>query len=218
MMTVPQEMEERIEEFIYKEKDNGMRGKTKRFIQAWKQIGKEDFINTGFYLRFKDKKSQQILEENKMIISLRGTQEEKEANQQMLKEELEDGIVVSIQQDQVKCWNHAFLIKNSNGTWRKILVASKWNKEIEKLFFKMYRLEEVRYLINQMDYTTSLDFKSAFHHITVSPNSIPCQAFNFNNNNYASKPIPFGTKHSPIIFAEAIKSIFRQIKIHSEIK
>ncbi|KAA6362364.1 MAG: hypothetical protein EZS28_042109 [Streblomastix strix] len=33
-------------------------GKTKRFIQTWKQIGKEDFINTGFYQGFKDYSSQ----------------------------------------------------------------------------------------------------------------------------------------------------------------
>ncbi|KAA6355969.1 MAG: hypothetical protein EZS28_048505 [Streblomastix strix] len=64
--------------------------KIKRFIQAWKQIGKEDFINTGFYLRFKEQNSQQRLELNKMIIPFRGTQEEKKAYQEMLKEELEE--------------------------------------------------------------------------------------------------------------------------------
>lgn len=79
----------------------------------------------------------------------------------------------------------------------------------------MHGLEEVKYLANQMDYATTLDLKSAFHHITVSPNSIPYLAFNFNNNNYAYKAMPFGTKHSPIFFAEAIESILRQIRIHS---
>ncbi|KAA6375332.1 MAG: hypothetical protein EZS28_029142, partial [Streblomastix strix] len=178
MMTAPQEREERIGELIYKEKIDGMGGKTKRFRQTWEQIGKGEFINTGFYLRFKDQNSQQKLEENKMIIPFRGTQEEKKAYQEMLKEELEEGIVVPIQQDQVKWWNHTFLIKKPNGTWRKILDASKLNKEIEKLHFKMHGLEEVQYLANQMDYATSLDLKSAFHHITVSPNSIPYLAFN----------------------------------------
>ncbi|KAA6403687.1 MAG: putative Transposon Ty3-G Gag-Pol polyprotein [Streblomastix strix] len=193
-------------------------GKTKRFIQAWKQIGKGEFLNTGFYLRFKDQNSQQRLEENKMIIPFRGTQEEMKAYQEMLKEELEEGIVIPIQQDQVKWWNHTFLIKKPNGTWRKILDASKLNKEIEKLHFKMHGLEDVQYLANQMDYATSLDLKSAFHHITVSPNSISYLAFNFNSNNYTYKAMSFGTKHSPIFFAETIKSIIRQIRIHSEIK
>ncbi|KAA6358190.1 MAG: hypothetical protein EZS28_046282, partial [Streblomastix strix] len=101
-----------------------------------------------------------------MKIPLRGTQEEKKAYQEMLKEEFEEGIVIPIQQDQVKWWNHTFLIKKPNGTWRKILDASKLNKEIEKLHFKMHGLEEVQYLANQMDYATFLDLKSAFHHIT----------------------------------------------------
>ncbi|KAA6359458.1 MAG: putative reverse transcriptase, partial [Streblomastix strix] len=158
-----------------------MEGKTKRFIQTWKQIAKEEFIGTGFCLRFKVQKSQQRLEENKMIIPLKETQEEKKTFQDMLKEELEEGIVTPIKQDQVKWQNHTFLIKNPNGTWRKILDAT-------------------------------------FNHITVSPNSIPYLAFNFNNNNYAYNAMPFGTKHSPIFFAEAIESILRQIRIHSEIQ
>ncbi|KAA6329993.1 MAG: hypothetical protein EZS28_053550, partial [Streblomastix strix] len=54
MRTAPQEIEKRIGELIYKEKENGIGGKTKKFNQAWKQIGKQDFINTGFYLIFKD--------------------------------------------------------------------------------------------------------------------------------------------------------------------
>ncbi|KAA6375500.1 MAG: putative Transposon Ty3-G Gag-Pol polyprotein [Streblomastix strix] len=82
----------------------------------------------------------------------------------------------------------------------------------------MHGLEEVHYLANQMDYATSLDLKSAFHHIAVSTRSMLYLTFNFNNNNYAYKAMPFGTKHSPIFFAEAIESIFRQIRIHSEIK
>ncbi|KAA6385924.1 MAG: hypothetical protein EZS28_018553 [Streblomastix strix] len=166
MITAPQEMEERIGELIYKEKVDGMGGRTKRFRQTWEQIGKEEFINTGFYLRCKDQNSQQKLKENKMIIPFKGTQEEKKAYQEMSKEELEEGIVVSIQQDQLKWWNHTFLIKKPNGTWRKILDASKLSKEIEKLHFKMHGLEDVQYLANQMDNVTSLDLKSAFHHIT----------------------------------------------------
>ncbi|KAA6311228.1 MAG: hypothetical protein EZS28_056167, partial [Streblomastix strix] len=68
-----------------------------------------------------------------MIIPFKGTQEEKKAYQEMLREELEDGIVMPIQQDQVKWRNHTFLIKKPNGTWRKILDASKLNKEKEQL-------------------------------------------------------------------------------------
>ncbi|KAA6380201.1 MAG: hypothetical protein EZS28_024275, partial [Streblomastix strix] len=42
--------------------------------------------------------------------------------------------------------------------------------------------------------------------------------FNFYYNNYSFNVMSFGTKHSSIFFAEAIESILRQIRIHSEIK
>ncbi|KAA6354477.1 MAG: hypothetical protein EZS28_049996 [Streblomastix strix] len=150
------------------------------------------------------------LEENKMIIPFRGMKEEKEAYQEMFKDELEEGIVIFIQQEQQKWWNHAFLTKNPNEIWRNILNVSQMNKEIEKLDFKIHDLEEIQYLATQMDYATSIDFKPAFHHKTFSPNSIPYLAFNFNKNNYAYKAMTFGTKHSSIFFVEAIESIIRQ--------
>ncbi|KAA6395423.1 MAG: hypothetical protein EZS28_009053 [Streblomastix strix] len=193
-------------------------GRTKRFIQASKQIKEEDLINTGFYQISKDQKKLIAIRRNKMIIQFRGTKQEKEAYQEMLKEELEEGMLMPIQQYQVKWWNDTFLIQKPNGTWRKVREASKLNMEIEKLYYKMHVLEEVQYLANQMDYATSLDLKSAFHHITVSPNSIPYLVFNFNNNNYAYITMPFWTKYNPIFSKEAIESVLRQIRIRSEIK
>lgn len=53
MRTALQEMKKRIGKLIYKEKDNGMEGKTKRFIETRMQIKKEDLIKTEFYLIFK---------------------------------------------------------------------------------------------------------------------------------------------------------------------
>ncbi|KAA6402056.1 MAG: hypothetical protein EZS28_002421 [Streblomastix strix] len=117
-------------------------GRTKRFIQTWKQIGKEEFINTGFYLRFKDQNSQQSLEENIIMKPFRWIKEEKEAYQVMLKEELEEGIVIPIQQDQVKWWNNTFLIKKPNGTCRKILDASKMGMEPERNEHKNIKREK----------------------------------------------------------------------------
>ncbi|KAA6368583.1 MAG: hypothetical protein EZS28_035891, partial [Streblomastix strix] len=89
------------------------------------------------------------------------------------------------------------------------------NREIT---LQMHGLEEVRYLANEMDYATSIYLKPAFYHIKVSLSSISYLTFNFNNNNYAQKAMPFGTKHSPIFFAETVESILRQIRIHSEIQ
>ncbi|KAA6365590.1 MAG: hypothetical protein EZS28_038882 [Streblomastix strix] len=101
MQTVPQETEVRIGELIYKEKSDGVGGDKKIHISM--ETNRERRVHRHWIqLRFKDQNSQQRLEENKMIISFRGTQEEKKAYQQMMKKGLEEGIVIPIQQDQVK--------------------------------------------------------------------------------------------------------------------
>ncbi|KAA6369733.1 MAG: hypothetical protein EZS28_034740 [Streblomastix strix] len=197
MRTAPQEMEERIGELIYKEKDNGMLGKTKRFIQAWKQIRKEDFINTGFYLRFQEQESQQRLEENKGIIQFRGTQEEKKAYQEMLKDELEEGIIIPILTgssemvepfipDKETQWNMekdsgCEQVKQRN---REITLQDAWTRRST--------------IASQLNRLCNISRPQ----ISISPHHT----------------MPFGTKHSPIFFAEAIEPVIRQIRIHSEIK
>ncbi|KAA6366422.1 MAG: hypothetical protein EZS28_038053 [Streblomastix strix] len=86
--TAPLEMEERIGELKYKGKDNGIGVKTKRFIEIQEQIEKDDFINTRFYLRFKDQNSYQRFEVKNMIIPFRLTIKEKEAYQKNVEERI----------------------------------------------------------------------------------------------------------------------------------
>ncbi|KAA6394912.1 MAG: hypothetical protein EZS28_009566 [Streblomastix strix] len=105
-------------------------------------------------------------EKTKRIIEI------EKACHEMLNEELEEDIVMPIQQDQVKCWNHTFLIKKPNKTQGKNLEVRKLNNEIEKSRFKKHGLWEIQYLANQMDNITSIDLKSAFYRFTISPNSI----------------------------------------------
>ncbi|KAA6362141.1 MAG: hypothetical protein EZS28_042331, partial [Streblomastix strix] len=48
--------------------------------------------------------------------------------------------------------------------------------------------------------------------------SQPYLTFEFQNNRYTFRAMPFGTKHSPIYFATAIEPIMQQIRIKTEIK
>ncbi|KAA6401433.1 MAG: hypothetical protein EZS28_003031 [Streblomastix strix] len=48
--------------------------------------------------------------------------------------------------------------------------------------------------------------------------SQPYLAFEFQNNYYTYRAMPFGTKHSPIYFATAMEPIMQQIRMKSEIR
>ncbi|KAA6358276.1 MAG: hypothetical protein EZS28_046198 [Streblomastix strix] len=61
-----------------------------------------------------------------------------------------------------------------------------------------------------MDRMTSLGLKSAFHHLTVFELHRAYQAFEVDGACYRYKATPFGTKHSPIFFTEAMIKIFTE--------
>jgi hypothetical protein len=89
----------------------------------------------------------------------------------MLKEELQENIVIPIAKDQIKYYNPTFMIKKANGKWRKILDAKSLNKEIADIHFKMHDAFEVKEMIRPNDWGTSLDLSSAFHHLIVEKES-----------------------------------------------
>ncbi|KAA6393208.1 MAG: hypothetical protein EZS28_011266 [Streblomastix strix] len=110
------------------------------------------------------------------------------------------------------------MIKKANGKWRKIPDAKALNKQIANFHFKMHDSIEVKQIIRLGDWGTLLDLASAFHHLIVQAESQPYLAFEFQNNHYTYRAIPFGTKHSPIYFITAMEPIKQQICMKTEIR
>ncbi|KAA6361170.1 MAG: hypothetical protein EZS28_043304, partial [Streblomastix strix] len=151
-------------------------------------------------------------------MKFRGTEEEAKEYKIMLEEELKENIVIPIGKEQIKWYNPTFMIKKANGKWRKILDAKTLNKQIADFHFKMHDSNEVKQTIRPGDWGTSLDLSSAFHHLIVQTESQPYLAFEFQNNYYTYRAMPFGTKHSPIYFATAMEPIMQQIRMKTEIR
>ncbi|KAA6393997.1 MAG: hypothetical protein EZS28_010476 [Streblomastix strix] len=108
--------------------------------------------------------------------------------------------------------------KKANGKWRKMLGAKTLNKQIADFHFKMHDSNKVKQKNRLGDWGTSLDISPAFHHLIVQTESQPYLAFEFQNNHYTYRAIPFGTKHSPIFFATAMEPIMQQIRMKTEIR
>ncbi|KAA6359298.1 MAG: hypothetical protein EZS28_045174, partial [Streblomastix strix] len=99
-----------------------------------------------------------------------------------------------------------------------ILDAKALNKEIADFNFKKHDSNKVKQTIRHGDWGTSLDISSAFHHLIIQAESQPYLAFEFQNNHYTYRTMPFGTKHLPIYFATAIEPIMQQIRMKTEIR
>ncbi|KAA6378517.1 MAG: putative Transposon Ty3-G Gag-Pol polyprotein, partial [Streblomastix strix] len=178
----------------------------------------KDFIQQGFTLQWKDNQSINNLQRQLKTIKFRGTEEEAKECKTMLEVELKENIVIPIKKEQIKWYNPTFTIKKANGKWRKILDAKALNKQIADFHFKMHDSIEVKQTIRLGDWGTSLDLTTAFHHLIVQAESQPYLAFEFQNNYYTYRAMPFGTKHSPIYFATAMEPIMQQIRMKTEIR
>ncbi|KAA6366742.1 MAG: putative Transposon Ty3-G Gag-Pol polyprotein [Streblomastix strix] len=150
-------------------------------------------------------------------MEFKGTEEAREYKI-MLEEELKENIVIPIKKEKIKWYNPTFMIKKASGKWRKILDEKVLNKQIADFHFKMHDLNKVKQTIGLGDWSTSLDLSSAFHHLIAQIESQPYLAFEFQNNHYTYRAMPFGTKHSPIYFTTAMEPIMQQIRLKTETK
>ncbi|KAA6361375.1 MAG: putative Transposon Ty3-G Gag-Pol polyprotein, partial [Streblomastix strix] len=147
-----------------------------------------------------------------------GNQTEMQAYKAMLQEELQEGIIEEIPKEQVKWWNPTFLVPKPSGECRKILDASLLNEEIQPLHFQMNGVEQVRYLLIPNDWAVTLDLKSAFHHLIVYPPHRAYLAFEVDNHHYQYGAMPFGCKHSPIFFTQALTILLTEIHNRTDIR
>ncbi|KAA6364088.1 MAG: hypothetical protein EZS28_040385 [Streblomastix strix] len=192
--------------------------KLMRYIPAWETISCKDFIQKGFYLIFKDNNSQKRLQQTIAQCPFQGNQTEMQAYKAMLYEELQDGIIEEIPKELVKWWNPTFLVPKPSGEWRQILEASLLNEEIQPLHFQMNGVEQVRYLLIPNDWAVTLDHKSAFHHLIVYPPQRVYLAFEVDNHHYQYRVMPFGCKHSPIFFTQALTLLLTEIRKRTDFR
>ncbi|KAA6374039.1 MAG: hypothetical protein EZS28_030436, partial [Streblomastix strix] len=207
-----------MEEILQPQPDTGMGQKTIRYLETWKLVGGVEFIQIGFFFLFKNEERGKRLQEKLRICPFSGSTEEEIAYAEKLQEELRENVIDQIHPEQAKWLNPTFIIPKPHQKWRKILNASALNKEIQMIHCKMNGTDQVRNLIRKGDWATSLDLKSAFHHLIVYPSHRPYLTFEAMGKVYQYKAMPFGTQHSPIFFAQALAIVIRKIWRESDIR
>ncbi|KAA6360968.1 MAG: hypothetical protein EZS28_043505, partial [Streblomastix strix] len=158
----------------------------------------------GVSLLFTSEDSEKRLQEKLRICPFSGSKEEQIAYTEKLEEQLRENIVEQIHPEHAKWFNPTFIIPKPHSKWWKILEASALNKQIQTIHFKMNETDQVRDLIRKGDWATSLDLKSAFHHLKVYPPHRPYLAFEAMGKVYQYRAMPFGTQHYSIFFTQAL--------------
>jgi ribonuclease HI len=168
---------------------------------AWREIGAEDLLLRGITAEWKDEGSEQRLQQRERVAPYRPPRALAPEFEALLEEEIREGVVKEIEEEEVKWVNPTFLVpKARTGKYRKILDCRLLNEELRTVHFKMESPETVRALLRQGDWATSLDVKSAFNHVPVHQTLRPYLAFAYKNKYYTYWGMPFGVQHAPRVF------------------
>ncbi|KAA6323043.1 MAG: hypothetical protein EZS28_054359, partial [Streblomastix strix] len=163
-------------------------GQTARYLEQWETINMKDFNQQGFTLQWKDNLSINNLQRQLKTMKFRGTEDEAK----------EYKIIEREMEKDTRC-------ESAEQTDGRLPLQDALSIEVKQT-------------IRLRDWGTSLDLTSAFHHLIVQAESQPYLAFEFQNNHYTYRAMPFGTKHSPIYFATAMEPIMQQIRMKTEIR
>ncbi|KAA6399441.1 MAG: hypothetical protein EZS28_005039 [Streblomastix strix] len=91
------------------------------------------------------------------------------------------------------------MIKKINGKWINILDSKVQNKDFADFHFKKHDSNEVKQTIRLGDRGPALDLSSAFRQLIVQTEQQLYIAFEFQNNHYIYRTMPFRTEHSQIL-------------------
>jgi ribonuclease HI len=187
--------------------------------EAWKEIGGESLVLRGITAEWRDEDSPRRLERRRKVFGYTPMGERVQIFRNMLEEELREGIVVEIPEEEAKWFNATFLVpKKKKGQFRKILDCRELNEEIKDVHFKMEGPEAICEMIRAGDWATSIDIKSAFNHVPVDQSLRPYLAFRFGGKTYTYAGMPFGIKHAPRVFTLLMRKAMAAIRLRFNVR
>ncbi|KAH7821053.1 uncharacterized protein MONOS_8858 [Monocercomonoides exilis] len=128
-------------------------GRTALIISAWKRIGGEKLISRGVQAMWKSKQARKALSKTQFRDgALLLNQQKIKEFKKILEEQIRTGVVIPMEQREVKHRNNVFLIQKKSGSWRQILDCRKLNAVVKRTHFKCDGEKTVERLIRRKDY------------------------------------------------------------------
>jgi ribonuclease HI len=173
--------------------------------EEWKKIKGETLLLQGVRAEWKDGQSAARLAREFALHTCHPQKSLRAEYMKLLAEEIEEGTVREVKEEDVKWLNPTFLVPKAGGKWRKILDCRRLNEEMRDRHFKMESALDVLEIARAGDWATSLDFRAAFNHIAVDPELRPYLCFHFAGRFFQYQAMPFGLKQAPRTFTRLMK-------------
>jgi hypothetical protein len=104
------------------------------------------------------------------------------------------------------------LVRKKSGKYRPCLDLRHLNKFVPHQKFKMEGLKQLRDMIQEGDFMTSIDLQDGYLHVPVSPASQKYLQFSWKNRFYRFTCLPFGLCSAPLVFTKLLRPIVQELR------
>ena len=193
--------------------------KCTKYLPIWRSTcGGADFMRIGMCTYWKDPvESPRRLRERRCGHQRRFQPNEEMEYLKLQEEEIREEIVIEVPPDYPIYTSPVHIVPKKNG-WRKVWDGRVVNNEQMDIHFRMEGPITVQRLMRPGDWATSIDLKSAFNHLLVSESMRPYLCFRYAGRYYSYRAMPFGAKHSPRLFTEALGYAVKYIRANWEVR
>jgi hypothetical protein len=205
---------------VYQPVTEQVAGRPLRHLDMWRlTCGGHRFMEMGMRTYWKDN----VESPRKLRAAQRGYQrnlnpQERKELGKILKQELVDGSIRQVHPSFLAYISPIGIVPKKNGKWRMTWDGRVVNDEQLTIHFKMQTAESVQNVMLPGDFATSIDLKNAFYHMIVDESMQPFLCFEFEGKCYSYMAMPFGSKHSPRLFTEALSFGIDFVRRHWDIR
>lgn len=180
-------------------------GRLKFFESAWKRVTSDPVILsyiTGYKIPLKFELTQKFIPDEPKLSKCELTYCRTEVQKL-----IEKGAITACSPHPNQFVSSYFLRDKSDGSKRFIHNLKNFNKFIKNTHFKMEDKKTVRFLLEENDFSATIDLKDAFFLVPVHKKSRKYLRFSFEGILYEFHCLPFGYKLSPYIFTKILKPV-----------
>jgi hypothetical protein len=120
---------------------------------------------------------------------------------------LQKRVIMEVSDGSPGFYSRIFTVPKKSGDYRPVIDLSPLNRTLRRIRFKMETENSIRLSIQPGDWSTSLDLRDAYFHVSMHPETWKYLRFVWESKVYQFVSLPFGLSPAPYIFTMITKQL-----------